>query len=460
MMDSFKEYFDLNDHYLKIRLTQEKIHFICFNTISLDGIIYQLEISEDDMKKNQKYKELDLKQLFEKITNSIDNKHCLISNQNNCISLSLIEGENFDINKDLQFVLVKTDEKIPEYEDVMKKIINDLRNENTNMKNKFDELNLEKKAKSVEFLNYPGKPSKSGQENNQNQNEIKEEIVQANQSNPFIQGGNEKPQNVVIDNKEKKKAFMSSSYKQFQPKKSMELSISTLANLNYSSYPPVELSSESYSVIAGYGGNSYNGLIRKSNEDRIKIIPNYKLSKPVKIKSGEIINPHISYFAIYDGHGGNKCSNFLQENLHDYIFSSDAFPLYTLKAINSAYIQAEKKFFSMVTDSGTGNLNDKSGSCSVSILIIDEWCFVTNLGDSRGLYSLESGNKFLQITRDHKPNDPIERERIEKAGGSIYKDDIVTLKGEKVKMDEKNLPPGFNLPYRIVPGNLAVRNNF
>ena len=85
---------------------------------------------------------------------------------------------------------------------------------------------------------------------------------------------------------------------------------------------------------------------------------------------------------------------------------------------------------------------------------------MTNLGDSRGLYSLESGNKFLQITRDHKPNDPIERERIEKAGGSIYKDDIVTLKGEKVKMDEKNLPPGFNLPYRIVPGNLAVRNNF
>ena len=82
----------------------------------------------------------------------------------------------------------------------------------------------------------------------------------------------------------------------------------------------------------------------------------------------------------------------------------------------------------MVTDSGTGNLNDKSGSCSVSILIIDEWCFVTNLGDSRGLYSLESGNKFLQITRDHNPNDPIERERIEKAGGSIYKDDIVTLK--------------------------------
>ena len=64
----------------------------------------------------------------------------------------------------------------------------------------------------------------------------------------------------------------------------------------------------------------------------------------------------------------------------------------------------------------------------------------------------------MQITRDQKPNDPIEKERIEKAGGSIYKDDIVTLNGEKVKMDEKNLAPGITLPYRIIPGNLSVRN--
>ena len=458
MIDSFKEYFDLDDHYLKISLTQENIFFICFNTLSLDGIMYQLEIIPDDIKEISKCKELNLKQIFEKITNLIDNKKCIISEQNNCISLSLIEGENFDINNDMQFILFKTDEKKPEYENVMKKIINDLRKENNNMKMKYEELNLEKKAKSVEFLSYPGKPIKTTQDNNQNQTEIKEEKAQPNQYNPFIQGGNEKPKKVEIEEKAKKKTFMSSSYKELKTKKSLELSISTLANLNYGSYPPVELSTESFSIIAGYGGNSYNGIIRKNNEDRIKIIPNYKLSKPVKIKTGETITPNISYFAIYDGHGGNKCSTFLQENLHEYIFSSEFFPLYTLKAINEAYIKAENNFFSMVSENGT--LNDKSGSCAVSILIIDEWCFVTNLGDSRGLYSLDSGNQLFQITRDQKPNDPIEKERIEKAGGSIYKDDIVTLNGEKVKMDEKNLPPDFHLPYRIIPGNLSVRNYF
>ena len=67
------------------------------------------------------------------------------------------------------------------------------------------------------------------------------------------------------------------------------------------------------------------------------------------------------------------------------------------------------------------------------------------------------GNKLYQITRDHKPNDIIEKERIEKAGGKVYKDDEVILQGEKIKIDEKNLPPGFVIPYRVIPGNLSVR---
>ena len=94
---------------------------------------------------------------------------------------------------------------------------------------------------------------------------------------------------------------------------------------------------------------------------------------------------------------------------------------------------------------------------TVSVLILDEWCFVINLGDSRGLYSFNSGKRLYQITRDHKPNDPIEKERIEKAGGKIYKDDEVIFRGEKMKIDEKNLPPGVILPYRVIPGNISVR---
>ena len=94
----------------------------------------------------------------------------------------------------------------------------------------------------------------------------------------------------------------------------------------------------------------------------------------------------------------------------------------------------------------------------IIILIINDICYTINLGDSRALYSYNSGNKFYQLSRDHKPNDPIERERVEKAGGKVYKDEFVNIKGEKRRIEEKDLAPGMFLPYRIIPGNIAVSN--
>jgi serine/threonine protein phosphatase PrpC len=127
-----------------------------------------------------------------------------------------------------------------------------------------------------------------------------------------------------------------------------------------------------------------------------------------------------------------------------------------MQAISTAYQKAEKEFFSIAVDEQNGKVLDKSGSCAVSALIMDEWCFIINLGDSRALYSFDSGNKLYQVSRDHKPNDKIELERIQKAGGSVYKDNMIKLNGKIVQVTEKDLPAGVTLPYRIKPGNIAV----
>jgi serine/threonine protein phosphatase PrpC len=423
-VQQYKEYSHLNNHYLKINLTKTSLILIGFHTEPLDNILYLVNLNQEEIKQNSKYKNISLQKLYEKLIDLIEKNKYIITDDKNCMVLSIFEGDNFDITKDFQFFLIKsTEDQNKHYENAVKKIMMSLKKENTEMKNKLKALSTE----------------------NKNNEKPKED-------NPFI----DEADKVKTEIAKSKQNSLSKSTREFKRRSTLGLNISTLANLDYNSYPSVELSNGSFNIIAGYGGNTYNGIKRKYNEDKLKIIIDQKLSKEVKTKKGEIINPKICYFAIYDGHSGDKCSKFLQENLHNYIFSSGYFPIYTIQAINEAYTKAEKDFFEKVVDPISDNINDTSGSCALTALILDEWCFIINLGDSRALYSFDSGQSLMQVTRDHKPNDPIEKERIEKAGGSVYKDNNVKINGKIVQIDEKDLPKGVTIPYRMNPGNIAV----
>ena len=68
--------------------------------------------------------------------------------------------------------------------------------------------------------------------------------------------------------------------------------------------------------------NSNQGISRKYNEDRVSIILNIT-------KNGV----KASYFAIYDGHGGSNCCDFLTQNLHQFIFNSKYFPTQPRQAL-------------------------------------------------------------------------------------------------------------------------------
>ena len=433
-IEKIKEYSRLNDYYLKIKLNSKGLTLISLNTALLDNILYIFTLNSEEIKQNAKYKNMSLGQLYEKIIELIEKEKYLISGDKKSVVLSIYEGEKFDLSQDLQFFLIKSDEEQNQvYQDAMKKIISSYKKENLNIKNEMNELKINNKTLSDDVLS---RTAPIG--------DVK--------STQFQKDGG-------IDDTATKKSNLSVSQRQMFKRSTFGLNISTLSNMTFDSYPIVELSDKSFNNIAGYGGNTYNGLIRKYNEDIIKLIPDYKLTETVKNKKGEVINPKISYFAVYDGHGGDQCSKFLSQNLHNYIFKSKFFPLYTMQAISAAYQQAEKEFFSIAVDEKNKKILDKSGSCAVSALIIDEWCFVINLGDSRALYSYDSGKLLYQVTRDHKPNDRIERERIEKAGGSVYKDDMVKLNGKMVQVQDKDLPPGVTLPYRIKPGNIAVSKN-
>lgn len=83
---------------------------------------------------------------------------------------------------------------------------------------------------------------------------------------------------------------------------------------------------------------------------------------------------------------------------------------------------AESYFLNAVEQYANGNQSmlDRSGSCAICSLFIDDVCYIINVGDSRSFMSAEGGKYTVALSRDHKPNDELEQARIEKAGGKIY----------------------------------------
>ena len=63
---------------------------------------------------------------------------------------------------------------------------------------------------------------------------------------------------------------------------------------------------------------------------------------------------------------------------------------------------------------------NRSGSCAIVVVIVEDMCYVANVGDSRAVLSGEEGTRVFALSRDHKPLDEFEERRVLEAGGKIY----------------------------------------
>ena len=122
--------------------------------------------------------------------------------------------------------------------------------------------------------------------------------------------------------------------------------------------------------------------MRNYNEDRVSIILN--ILRPTTRGDSEYW-PRCSFFGIYDGHGGSACADFLRDNLHQFVIKEPSFPENPREALKTGFALAEKKFFELCHNEQ--GIIDKSGSCAIVILIVEEMCYVANVGDSRALMS-------------------------------------------------------------------------
>lgn len=144
-----------------------------------------------------------------------------------------------------------------------------------------------------------------------------------------------------------------------------------------------------------------------------------------------------TFAAVFDGHGGDECSNYLvdvlphqirqamyaeRESLTAAIESSrsmarpeqateDAASELMRRILKKSYLKTDKDFI-------IPKNAPQSGSTAATLIIMGRRLFAANVGDSR-VVLCRVGGQCVELTSDHKPSRPDEAARVRAAGGFI-----------------------------------------
>ena len=244
--------------------------------------------------------------------------------------------------------------------------------------------------------------------------------------------------------------------------KSTNLTLNLLTK-KYDYYELPKFSNKQIGPLKSFSYNTFQGLFKDYNEDRVSVCSLIKKPSNSKLKTW----PKISYFAIFDGHGGEECSEFLKNNYLEYLIENKNFPFDIKLSMIETFQKIEESFFKLKCKN-TLEESDKSGSCALVSIIFDNKIYIANLGDSRAIMSVNGGNKIKQITVDHKPDNIKEFERAIKNGSKIYLDDnddpfrdpsklyFIKDKNELEKQKEIKQKSIEDKIFRVYPSDLAV----
>ena len=140
-------------------------------------------------------------------------------------------------------------------------------------------------------------------------------------------------------------------------------------------------------------------------------------------------------YAVFDGHGGKNISEMVGK----------IFPVILKKYIvsgNGNIGDALGKSFAHVAEIvGSVPHSKREGTTALVMVKYQNMVWVANAGDCRAILKYFDKTRYAskQITKDHKPNDADEEQRIKQSGGFISQDDFGTWR---------------------VGGNLAVSRSF
>lgn len=114
----------------------------------------------------------------------------------------------------------------------------------------------------------------------------------------------------------------------------------------------------------------------------------------------------VTYYAVFDGHGGPDCANYLRENLHheikkqfldniDGIKESDDLNESLVNCINRSFEETDYKYKQLYP--GVAN---QCGATAVVCIVLGNKLVCANVGDARAV--LCRNGKAIDLSVDHK----------------------------------------------------------
>ena len=224
------------------------------------------------------------------------------------------------------------------------------------------------------------------------------------------------------------------------------------------------------SAVKLFSYNTHAGICRLSNEDRVSLTISDQHSGPISPSENTGTSKSPCLFSIFDGHGGELCSQYLADNLHRQILTQVSFDSPTLSQdLQRVYTTFDKQFLKSCAHSRSMY----SGSCALTVCLFNGALYTINMGDSRCIMSANEGNEIVELTRDHKPGSPTELERILASGGKItrsvwdsvqrsFSEETVTQSSHLTQFESNAGKKDTHEygPWRMVPGGLSVSRAF
>lgn len=121
----------------------------------------------------------------------------------------------------------------------------------------------------------------------------------------------------------------------------------------------------------------------------------------------------ISFYGVFDGHGGKDAAQFVRDNLPRVIVEDSDFPVELEKVITRSFVETDAAF------AKTCSLRSSlaSGTTALTAMIFGRSLLVANAGDCRAI--LSRCGAAIEMSKDHRPCCAKERRRIESLGGYV-----------------------------------------